>query len=132
MIKKLLLLLGVLALIAIIGGVYWFKMTGGVNRFTSLVKQAACADQRNDLYQIDSRYILWAREGSCSDAAYSYKLYDASPKKEVCRNQDSLAGPVTSCDDKSLTPLFKKMVRNLDAQDLGLGTEHTVKKLEVK
>lgn len=132
MIKKLIFLLGVLALIAIIGGVYWFKMTGGVSRFGALMEEAACADQRNDLYQVDNRYFLWVREGSCADAAYSYTLYDANPKNEVCRSQDSIAGPVISCDDKSLTNLFKKMVRNLDQVDLGLGSEHTVKKLELK
>lgn len=130
MIKKLLLLLGVLALAAIIGGVYWFKMTGGVNRFTGLVEEAACADKRNNLYQINNRYILWVREGSCPDASYRYTLYDATPKDEVCRDQDSIAGPVISCDDESLNTMFVKMVHHLTEPDLGLGSEYTVKKLK--
>lgn len=129
MIKKLIWLIGILAILVIIGGVWWFKKTGGVNRFINLAKESACADQRNDVYQIDERYIFWVREGSCSDASYGYTLYDASPKKEICSKSDSLAGPVFECDDQE--KLLKKMIKNLDQEDLGIGNEHTVKKLVI-
>lgn len=129
MIKKLIWLIGLLAILVIIAGVWWFRKTGGVNRFIDLAKEAACADERNDVYQIDERYIFWVREGSCADASYSYTLYDSSPKKEICSKSDSIAGAVFECDDQE--KMFKKMVKNLDQEDLGIGNEHAVEKLVI-
>lgn len=129
MFRKLIWLLGLLALVVIVAGVWWFRQTGGVNRFMDLAKQAACADIRNDVYQIDEQYIFWVREGSCSAAAYSYTLYDSSPKKEICSKADSSSGPLFECDDQE--KMFKRMVKNLDQEDLGIGNEHTVKKLVI-
>ena len=129
MIKKLIWLVGVVAIVIIIAGVWWFRKTGGVNRFIDLAKEAACADQRNDVYEIDEQYIFWAREGSCADASYSYTLYDASPKKEICTKSDSIAGVVFECDEQE--KMFKKMIKNLDQEDLGIGNEHTVKKIVI-
>lgn len=129
MIKKLIWLIGLLAIVVIIGVVWWFQKTSGVNRFIDLAKKSACADVRNEVYQIDERYILWVREGSCPDAAYSYVLYDASPKKVICSKSDSIAGPMFECDEQE--KMFKKMVKNLGQEDLGIGNEHTVKKLVI-
>lgn len=129
MLKKLVWLVGIAGIIVVVAGVWWFRRTGGANRFIDLAKQAACADVRNDVYQIDEQYIFWVREGSCPDASYNYTLYDASPKKEICSKSDSIAGPVFECDGQE--KLFKKMVNHLDQEDLGVGNGHTVKKLVI-
>lgn len=129
MIKKLAWLICLLVLVVVIGGVWWFKQTGGENRFIDLAKQAFCADIRNDMYQIDERYILWVKEGSCADAGFSYTLYDASPKKAICMKYDSMSGQVFKCDEQQ--KLFKTMIKHLDQEDLGIGNEHTVKKIVI-
>lgn len=126
------MLAGVLAILAVVGGVWWFKKTGGAARFISLAQEAACADQRNEIFQIDNHYYFWAREGSCSDASYSYTLYKDSPKNLVCSKEDSIAGAQFSCTDKDQESNFKKMIKHVDAADLGLGSDHTIRKLDLK
>ena len=94
--------------------------------FKSLARQQPCADRANRLYLIDQRLVFHQVEGRCSDAAYSYTLYGASPSDVKCRVADSIAGRQRSCADPTLSGLFDTMVGHLSQPDLGLGSGHTV------
>lgn len=99
--------------------------------FISMARDAGCADQRNRLFVIDQKLVLWDRAGNCADAAYAQVLYGAQPSIQLCSSADSIAGPRTSCTDESKRALFDTMLKNLDKADLGLGAEHKVEQLTV-
>jgi hypothetical protein len=94
--------------------------------FKSLARQKSCADKINRLYLIDGRLVFHQVEGSCSDAAYAYTLYGASPSDVKCRLADSIGGPQRSCTDPSESGLFDTIVGHLSQPDLGVGSGHTV------
>jgi hypothetical protein len=91
-----------------------------------MAQEASCASTRNNLYLVDSKYVLWDRAGNCADASYAQVLMGATPQAVLCSAGDSIAGPRTSCTDESARPLFETMLKNLDKADLGLGAGHKV------
>lgn len=99
--------------------------------FISMARDASCADQRNRLFVIDRKLVLWDRAGNCADASYARVLYGAQPSIQLCSSADSIAGPRTGCTDESKRALFDTMLKNLDKADLGLGAEHKVEELTV-
>jgi hypothetical protein len=97
-----------------------------VSEYIQRAQEASCASTRNNLYLVDSKYVLWDRAGECADASYAQTLMGATPQAVLCSAGDSIAGPRTSCTDAALRPLFDTMLANLDKADLGLGAGHKV------
>jgi hypothetical protein len=93
--------------------------------FLQMAEDAACADQRNQLYVIDDQFVFWATEGRCSDASYAYILYGARPDEKLCTLEDSIAGPRSTCQP-DLQALFETIQQNLDHPNLGLDENHAV------
>ena len=99
--------------------------------FRELARKADCADRSNRLFLIDEHLVFWDRESSCADAAYSRALYGRTVSHLMCLAEDSVAGPRQVCHDRDVyAEMFKIIVDNLDREDLGLGTKHTVKPVE--
>ncbi len=85
-----------------------------------------CADIHNRLFLIDDQLVFWDIAGNCADASYSQILFGSTPDEILCRLNDSIAGPMKSCDDESYQEMFDTITANLDQPDLGLGEAHTV------
>lgn len=101
--------------------------TIGMQPFVDMADQAGCARDQNRLYVIDGAMVLWERRDlGCADASYEITLFGTSPDEILCRNYDSIAGPMLSCEDESWLPLFQTIVEHTGEPDLGLGPEHTV------
>jgi len=99
--------------------------------FKALARSSSCADKSNRLFLIDDRLVFWDRDSRCADAAYAHVLYAGRVDRVVCDLHDSIAGPQRSCEDSGAdAKLFDIMVENLEAMDLGLGPEHTVRPIE--
>lgn len=95
--------------------------------FTEMAAQASCARDRNRLYVIDGEMVLWeTRDLGCADASYGIRLFGASPDEALCRNNDSIAGPMLSCDDESARTMFETIIKHTEEADLGLGADHMV------
>ena len=94
--------------------------------FKTMARQSPCADLRNRLYLIDARLVFWERRGRCMDASYAYTLYGRTVEDELCRSQDSIAGPIEDCRDERYRAMFQTMVANTGRADLGLGPGHKV------
>jgi hypothetical protein len=88
-------------------------------------QQSPCADRRNELYLIDGRYVLWIREGDCPDNSYATFLYDGYVDKLICSVYDSIAGPMRSCTDTTLSVLFEEVFWGVPAYLPG----HTIEKV---
>jgi hypothetical protein len=100
--------------------------------FKAMAQKEFCARDRNALYVIDDRYVLWAREDNgCADANFAYILYGRTPDEVICRANQSLGGPRQSCQDQAAASLFNTATDHLDAPDLGLGADHRVQKVSV-
>lgn len=97
-----------------------------VSEYIKMAQEASCASTRNNLYVVDSKYVLWDRAGSCADNSYGTVLMGATPQAVLCSSGDSIAGPRTNCTDESARALFDTMLKNLDKADLGLGAGHKV------
>ena len=97
-----------------------------VSEYIKMAQDASCASTRNNLFLVDSKYVLWDRAGNCADNSYGQTLMGASPQAVLCTSGDSIAGPRTSCTDASARALFDTMLKNLDKADLGLGSGHKV------
>ena len=97
-----------------------------VSEYIKMAQAASCASTRNNLYLVDSKYVLWDRAGKCADNSYGVTLMGPTPEAVLCTSGDSIAGPRTSCTDESVRPLFDTMLKNLDKADLGLGAGHKV------
>lgn len=97
-----------------------------VSEYIKMAQDASCASTRNNLYVVDSKYVLWDRAGNCADNATGQTLMGATPQAVLCTAGDSIAGPRTSCSDESARALFDTMLKNLDKADLGLGAGHKV------
>lgn len=97
-----------------------------VSEYIKMAQEASCASTRNNLYVVDSKYVLWDRAGNCADASYAQTLMGANPQAVLCTSGDTIAGPRTSCTDESVRALFDTMLKNLDKADLGLGAGHKV------
>ncbi len=98
--------------------------------FVAKARAASCNDQRNRLFVIDEKRVLWDRAGNCPDNAYSQMLYGSSVQTALCQVTDSIAGPRTICNDDKDRDQFATMLKNLDKADLGLGTGHTVRAVD--
>lgn len=101
------------------------------NEFLNIAKDASCANIKNRLFLIDQKYVLWDKSSTCADASYAQQLYGNSPQTLICSNADSIAGPRTTCTDKTIESLFKVMIQNLDKADLGLGNAHQVQTIAI-
>lgn len=97
-----------------------------VSEYIKMAQGASCASTRNNLYVIDSKYVLWDRAGNCADNAYGQQLMGPTPEAVLCTAGQTIAGPRTSCSDDSVRALFDTMLNNLDKADLGLGAGHKV------
>jgi hypothetical protein len=99
--------------------------------FRALARASDCADKANRLFVIDDRLVFWDRTSGCADAAYARVLYARTVSHVICDLHDSIAGPQRVCkepgDDAAL---FEIIIENLDAPDLGLGSGHTVKRVD--
>jgi hypothetical protein len=100
-----------------------------ISEYIKMAQEASCASTRNNLYLVDSKYVLWDRAGNCADASYAQVLMGATPQAVLCSAGDTLAGPRSSCTDESARPLFEAMLKNLDKADLGLGAGHKVEQV---
>ena len=94
--------------------------------FKKLAKEEECAENRNKLYLIDKNLVFWEREGSCPDNSFAQILYGKIPEDIKCKYFDSIAGPVYICNDSTYHELFQTIIANLDNDNLGLTSEHTV------
>lgn len=99
--------------------------------FADMAQKASCADLRNRLFIIDGKQVLWDHAGNCADMSYQQVLYGATPQDALCSHADSIAGPLSSCKDESVHPLFDTIVQNLDRDDLGIGFSHTVERVSL-
>ncbi|WP_457652579.1 hypothetical protein [Rhodocaloribacter sp.] len=93
--------------------------------FIETAKKAGCADEANRLFLIDGEMVFWDRRGACADARFSFTLFGRTPDEVLCQSYDSFAGPMTSCPE-AFADLFETIITHLDAEDLGLGADHTV------
>jgi len=100
-----------------------------VSEYIKLAQEASCAQTRNKLFVVDSKYVLWDRAGNCADNSYGQTLMGATPQAVLCTAGDTIAGPRTSCTDEAARPLFETMLKNLDKADLGLGSGHKVEQV---
>jgi hypothetical protein len=99
--------------------------------FIDQAQDASCANQRNRLFIIDKRMMLWDRAGNCADNSYARSLYGATPQALLCSASDSVAGPRITCADAQWRAMFDTILANLDKADLGLGSGHQVEPLSV-
>lgn len=103
-----------------------------LDSFKAMAQSARCADERNDLAVIDDQMVFWQRSGHCLDASYNYTLYGKDTTEIICNKHDSIAGPLMNCNDTSYQSIFQTMLDNLDKNDLGLGSSHTVRPVTLK
>lgn len=102
-----------------------------LDAFRKLARDTSCADVHNLLFLIDNRFVFWERDSKCADAAYARTLYDRKPDAVLCNLMDSIAGPQRICKgDPSWTGMFDVIIDHLDKSDLGLGSGHTVRRIE--
>jgi hypothetical protein len=99
-----------------------------MNDFQAMARDASCTDQRNRLFIIDGKQVLWDHAGNCADASYGQVLYGAKLEAVLCTNGDTIAGPRLSCPDAASRSLFETIVANLDKADFGLGSAHKVER----
>lgn len=95
--------------------------------FRAMARTSQCADARNRLYLIDEILVFWDRAGSCADAAYALTLFGGAIDNQLCKFQDSIAGPMKGCSDSRFGSLFDTIIANADKPDLGLGPGHRVR-----
>lgn len=101
-----------------------------VSEYIKMAQEESCTSTRNNLYVVDSKYVLWDHaDYGCADASWGVRLMGATPQAVLCTSHDSIAGPRTSCTDESLRPLFDTVLKNLDKADLGLGSGHKVERV---
>lgn len=103
-----------------------------LDEFRELARNALCDNIRNQLFVIDNTLVFWAVEGTCSDFAHQYYLYDKNPQTLLCSLTDNIAGPKYQCNDENYRSLFNIVRNNLTVQDLGLGTDHQVRRVELE
>jgi hypothetical protein len=99
--------------------------------FIDQARTSQCADKVNALYVIDHAMVFWRREGSCPDNSYAYTLYGQNPADTLCERHDSIAGLVSRCPRPETHDLFETIVAHLDSLDLGLGSAHTVERVQI-
>lgn len=97
-----------------------------VSEFVKEVQGASCASERNRLFLVDDKYVVWDRAGQCADNAWGLVLMGPTPQAVLCSAGDSIAGPRTTCADERARPMFETIQKNLDKADLGLGSGHKV------
>jgi hypothetical protein len=103
-------------------------VTLAMNDFQAMAREASCSENRNRLFIIDGKQLLWDHAGSCADASYEQVLFGARPDAVLCRNGDTIAGPRLSCTDDASRSMFETIVKNLDKADFGLGSAHKVER----
>jgi hypothetical protein len=99
-----------------------------MNDFQAMARAAGCTENRNRLFIIDGKQVLWDHAGNCADASYEQVLFGARPDTVLCSIGDTIAGPRTTCQDPASRTLFETIVKNLDKDDLGLGSAHKVER----
>jgi hypothetical protein len=101
-----------------------------MTEFQAMARDASCTENRNRLFIIDGKQVLWDHAGNCADAAYGQVLFGARPETVLCTSGDTIAGPRTSCLDAASMGMFDTIVKNLDKADLGLGAAHKVERAD--
>jgi hypothetical protein len=110
------------------GGASEPPVTLALNDFQAMAREAICTENRNRLFIIDGKQVLWDHAGNCADASYEQVLFGARPDTVLCRNADSIAGARLSCTDTAARSMFETIVKNLDKADFGLGSAHKVER----
>jgi hypothetical protein len=98
--------------------------------FQAMARDASCSENRNRLFVIDGKQVLWDHAGNCADASYGQVLFGAKTDAVLCTSGDTIAGPRTSCLDAASLGMFDTIVKNLDKADLGLGSAHKVERVD--
>jgi hypothetical protein len=98
--------------------------------FLAMAREASCTENRNRLFIIDGKQVLWDHAGNCADASYEQMLFGARPDAVLCSNGDTIAGPRMSCPDAASRSSFETIVKNLDKADFGLGSAHKVERVD--
>lgn len=96
--------------------------------FQTMAREARCTETRNQLFVIDGKQVLWDHAGNCADASYEQVLFGAKPDQVLCSYGDTIAGPRVNCPDPASRTMFEIIVKNLDKDDLGLGSAHKVER----
>ena len=100
--------------------------------FRALARASDCADVTNRMFLIDRKLVFWDRQSHCADASYARVLYDRSVDRVICDVHDSIAGPQKACHGAGpYAETFDTIVDNLDKEDLGLGSAHTVEPVDI-
>jgi len=94
--------------------------------FINMAKNSQCSDINNRLFLIDDQIVFWRKEGSCSDASYSYTLFGSSPNDILCEKFDSIAGPQEKYYNENYKEIFYNIIENLDDKNLGLDANNKV------
>jgi hypothetical protein len=100
-----------------------------LNPFVKMARGSVCADKWNRLYLIDEKLVFWDRQGDCPDNSYAQTLYGKTPDEILCVQHDSIAGPRKECRDPKYAELFETLIGHLGEPNLGLGTQHTARRL---
>ena len=87
---------------------------------------AECGELENELFLLDSSYVLWHRRGECLDAQEHFALYGSSPSVRICEGGDSIGGWGCGCLDPALTALFDVICANGDDPDFGIVPPHVL------
>lgn len=94
--------------------------------FRNMASNATCSDINNKLFIIDNQLVFWVKEGNCADASYEYTLFGSNTNEIICKKFDSIIGPQEQCFDDEFQEMFQILIDNLDADDLGLDTNHKI------
>jgi hypothetical protein len=126
------LLVALLVQLACSGGKHAKYAPFDLDPFRALAAASDCARDRNSVFAIDGRYVLWAREDArCADNNYAYRLYGSTPSDLRCYEAAGIVGPRRDCADPALGALLNTAVDHLGAPDLGLGSTHRVQRVPV-
>ena len=98
--------------------------------FRAGAREASCASLRNELFMIDRHLVFWQREGTCADASWDRVLFGCTPDEMLCRDWETVGGPMREYADSSYVGLFEKILANRYRSDLGLGRRHEVIPIE--
>jgi hypothetical protein len=98
-----------------------------LDNFNEMAKnETTCSDIRNELYLINDNLVFWIVEGSCSDASYSYTLFEDKPETVLCKVFDSIAGPQEFCNNEEYQDLFNILTDNIDNENFGLNNNYKI------
>lgn len=102
-----------------------------ISAFVRMARAYECGQRHNRLHVIHATFVLWSTAGTCGNGAPVFQLYALYPEKRVCVKGENVMGPVHSCNTEEQRILFDKMVKNLDAPNLGMDTPDVVYEVDL-